>query len=88
LDITIYTRSTAGAKFTVTDVNHTQAPWVENFEVKHHGTDDISETPSHISITGADKKIVGPQQVKVKADSHAGRWSTNNFLVVFTVYGT
>lgn len=84
LEVTIYTRSTAGAKFTLTDTNHSKAPWVENVEVKHSGTDDINETPSHETITK--EKIVGPASVKVKADSNGGRWSTHNFLVVFSVY--
>ena len=80
----MYTRSVLGAKFTLTDVNHNKAPWVENVEVKHSGTEDVNETPSHEVITK--EKIAGPASVKVKADSAAGRWSTQNFLVVFSVY--
>ena len=84
LEISIYTRSTAGAKFTVVDSQHAKAPWVENFQVVHSGTDDMNETPSHMVITK--EHIVGPANVKVKADSNAGRWSTHNFLIVFTVF--
>jgi hypothetical protein len=84
LEVTVYTRSTAGAKFTLTDSNHAKAPWVENVEVKHDGTDNMDETPSHLMITK--EHIIGPASVKVKADSNAGRWSTHNFLVVFSVY--
>ena len=85
LNVSIYTRSTSGAKFTVCDANHNKAPWVENFEVKHLGTDDVSETPSHMSLTGSNN-ITGPQHVKVKADSNGGRWSSTTYLVVFTVF--
>lgn len=85
MDVTVYTRSTAGAKFTLTDATGKMAPFVSNFEIKHTGTDDVSENPTHLSVT-PDEKIVGPQQIKVKADSNGGRWSTHNFLVVFTVY--
>ena len=85
LNVSVYTRSTSGAKFTVCDANHGKAPWVENFEVKHLGTDDVSETPSHMSLTGS-SNIMGPQHVKVKADSNGGRWSSTTYLVVFTVY--
>jgi len=84
LDISIYTRSTAGAKFAVTNAAG-NSTFVDNFEVKHLGSDDLTETPTRLSLTG-DNKITGPQQIKVKADSNAGRWSTSNFLVVFTVY--
>ena len=84
MEITVYTRSVAGAKFTVTDANHSKAPWVENFEVKHHGTDDVSETPTHEMITK--EKIIGPASVKVKADSNGGRWTSYNFLISFSVF--
>lgn len=84
MEISVYTRSLPGAKFSITDVNHGNAPWVENVEVKHLGTDDTTELPTHAVITK--EKIVGPASLKVKADSNAGRFSTHNFLVVFTVY--
>jgi hypothetical protein len=84
LEVSIYTRSTSGAKFTVTDVNKEKVPWVTNFDVTHTGTDDAEEPPTHEMLTKT--KISGPASVKVKADSNAGRWSTNNFLVVFWIY--
>jgi hypothetical protein len=84
LEVTVYTRSTAGAKFTLTDSNHSKAPWVENVEVLHSGTEDMDETPTHMEITK--EHIVGPASVKVKADSNGGRWSTHNFLISFSVF--
>jgi hypothetical protein len=84
LEVSIYTRSTGGAKFTVTDVNKAKTPWVTDYDVTHTGTDDAEEHPTHDMITKT--KIMGPASVKVKADSNAGRWSAVNFLVVFWVY--
>ena len=84
LEISIYTRSTSGAKFTVVDTLQGKAPCVENALVKHAGTESVEEIPTFMTIT--EEKIIGPASVKLKADSIAGRWSTHNFLVVFTVY--
>lgn len=83
LQISVFTRSTAGAKFSVTDAKHSKGPWLEDVLVKHSGTESMDEIPSKIVITN--ENIIGPVSVKVKADSNAGRWTTNNFLVVFTV---
>ena len=84
IEISVYTRSQAGAKFTITDVAHSHAPWVENFEVKHSGPDDPDSQPTHMVITK--EKISGPIHLKVKADSNAGRWSTHNYVIAFSVY--
>jgi hypothetical protein len=84
LEVSIYTRSTAGAKFTVTDVNKEKTNWVNDYDVTHNGTDDAEEHPTHDMLTKT--KIQGPANVKVKADCNAGRWSSHNFLVVFWVY--
>jgi hypothetical protein len=84
VEVTIYTRSPAGAKFTITDVKHGHAPWVENYEVKHDGSVEADAMPSLDLVTK--QKIPGPHNIKVKADSNGGRWTTHNFLVVFSVY--
>lgn len=84
VEVSIYTRSPDGGKFTITDVNHSHAPWVESFEVKHTGSAEADAKPTHTIVTK--EKISGPQSIKIKADSNAGRWSTLNFLVVFSVY--
>mmetsp|Transcript_35066 Transcript_35066/g.84901 ORF Transcript_35066/g.84901 Transcript_35066/m.84901 type:complete len:434 (-) Transcript_35066:85-1386(-) len=84
LDITIYTRSKAGSKFSVVDAN-TKAEIIGSVEVKHTGGDSDLDLPSHQKLT-KDKMLTGPISVKVKADSNAGRFSTHNFLAVFAVY--
>jgi hypothetical protein len=84
ISIDVYTKSTPGAKFTVCDANHKDPNWVTDFEVKHQGSDDPSEIPSHVTITI--HKIKGPASVKVKADSNGGRWTTYNFLIAFCTY--
>lgn len=55
-------------------------------EVKHEGSDDVNEKPSRVEITK--KRIPGPVHVKVKAESHAGRFSCHNYLVVFQFFPT
>jgi hypothetical protein len=83
LDISVYTHSTAGAKFGLTDTNKkTPLNGGEQVEVMHLGTDDPLENPSSKKITLA--PISGPINVKVKADSNASRFSTHNFLLVFS----
>lgn len=89
LEISIYTKSQHGAKFSVTDASHTHEAWVNQLEVKHDGipagTEDSAHVmPKKVVITG--NKISGPATIKVKADSNISRLSTHNFLVVFSVY--
>lgn len=85
LEISVYTPSTAGAIFSVHD-NDKKVPLVEHVMVKHTGTADVTETPSSTMLTK--QPIVGPMTVKVKADSSASRFSTQNYLVVFTIKKT
>eukprot|EP00980_Cylindrotheca_fusiformis_P000782 scaffold184_cov125-Cylindrotheca_fusiformis.AAC.17 len=85
VEITIYTRSKSGAKFTVSDAaNKNQAPWVTDFEFMHTGGDGVQDLPSHTSITK--EKIPGPATIKVKGDSKSGRFSSSNFTTIFSVY--
>jgi hypothetical protein len=86
IEIVVYTRSTAGAKFCLTNTE-TKQDLTTGTEVKHTGTgEDVHELPTHISITT--EKIQGPVKLKIKADSHAGRFSRNDYLLVFYLYGT
>jgi hypothetical protein len=86
LEVSVYTRSVAGAKFTVEDpTSKLAAPWASDVAVKHAGSgEDPEEIPTHKAITST--KITGPASVKVKAESIGSRWTTQNFLVVFSVY--
>lgn len=82
MEVFVYTRSTAGANFSIHD-NDKKIPLVENVMVKHTGTADVTETPTATKLTT--KPVEGPITIKVKADSGASRFSTQNYLVVFTV---
>jgi hypothetical protein len=86
LEVSIFTRSVAGAKFTLQDAtSKTAAPWASDVEVKHSGNgEDPEESPTHKAITTTN--IKGPASIKVKAESIGSRWSTQNFLVVFSVF--
>ena len=86
LEVAIYTRSVKGAKFTCSEASSKLAkPWVSDVTVMHAGTGtDPEEITTHKTITTTN--IQGPASVKVKAESLGSRWSTENFLVVFSVY--
>jgi hypothetical protein len=85
MEVAVWTRSTSGAAFSVTHAEQKHgSPYVENVEVKHHGTEDVTEPPTSATLTK--ERIVGPAKIKVKADSHAGRFSTHNYMVVFEIY--
>src|SRR6056300_608136 len=83
LEIYIYTRAKAGAKFSVVDAK-TKAEIVPNVEIKHTGGETDKDMPTHKILT--ETKLAGPLSIKVKADSNAGRFTTNNFLAVYTVF--
>jgi hypothetical protein len=84
MEISVYTRSMTGAKFTVVDANNKAAtPWISDIDVKHTGPDDAEAIPSHVIVTKTN--IKGPAAIKVKAESIGSRWTTQNFLVVFSV---
>jgi hypothetical protein len=82
-EIEVFTNSSAGAKFSVTDAD-AKSHIVDNVLVQHVGSGVESEQPSRKVITS--QRITGPANVKVKADSNAGRFSTQNFLIVFSIY--
>lgn len=84
LMVTVYTRSTAGGSFQLTNAD-TKATLGSAVSVKHNGTDDTSEKATHM-VLNASHKVAGPMKLKIKADSSAGRFSTQNFLLVFSFY--
>ena len=84
LEVSIYTRSNAGAEWTVSDAkNKRGTTWVSGIETKHVG-DDLKVMPTHVKLTKAN--IKGPCSIEVKAKSHGGRWTTEKFLVVVSVF--
>jgi hypothetical protein len=72
----------AGANFTLTDAEGTKAQLSSEVFVKHTGTDDENEIPTSMIINN--ELIKGPLKLKVKADSQGSRFSTHNFLLVFS----
>jgi CRAL/TRIO domain len=85
LQVTVFTRSTAGATFSLhCEESKKTINGIENVLVQHAGTDDPAEKPTEKHLNTA--HIKGPMKIKVKADSKAGRFSTQNFLVVFSYY--
>ena len=83
LIVKVYTRSTAGGNFSLHNADSKDAI-LPAVLVKHAGTDDTTERPTHVTLN-EEQPIVGPKKVKVKVDSNAGRFSTQNFLVVFSL---
>jgi hypothetical protein len=81
LEVCVFTRSTAGAKFTLTNCG-TKTHYVDDVEVKHADEDENGK-PTTV-ILNPTTPIDGPVKVKVKADSHASRFSSHNYLVVFS----
>ena len=86
LQVTVFTRSTAGATFSLLDADNSKKVinGIENILVKHPGTDDPTEKPTEKHLH--EQYIKGPIKVKVKSDSKAGRFSTQNFLLVFSYF--
>jgi hypothetical protein len=84
LEVSVYTRSTAGATFSLTDAD-TKTVFIDDVAVKHTGTDDENEIPTSVVLNK--ELIKGPVKLKVKADSQGSRFSTHNFLLVFSFKG-
>lgn len=82
VQVSVFTRSLSGATFTLTDSEGTKAQLSGEVLVKHAGTDDENEIPTSTIINT--EMIKGPVKLKVKADSLGSRFSTINFLLVFS----
>ena len=77
----VWTRSTAGAAFSIVDHNDKKKTILPKVEVKHTGGEDENAHPTCCKVTI--ERIAGPVHIKLKADSHAGRFSCHNYLAVF-----
>eukprot|EP00543_Licmophora_paradoxa_P008838 CAMPEP_0202458932 /NCGR_PEP_ID=MMETSP1360-20130828/28685_1 /ASSEMBLY_ACC=CAM_ASM_000848 /TAXON_ID=515479 /ORGANISM="Licmophora paradoxa, Strain CCMP2313" /LENGTH=421 /DNA_ID=CAMNT_0049079693 /DNA_START=44 /DNA_END=1309 /DNA_ORIENTATION=- len=84
VEIAVWTRSNAGATFSVTDQNKVKPDWVSGVVVKHVGNPDTSEKPTETKLTK--ERIRGPAKLKIKADSLGGRFTSYNFLVSLSIY--
>lgn len=85
VEIHVWTRSTMGAAFTVVDHDNKKTVYIDKIEVKHAGKGEETENPTSVLLTGKGR-VAGPKHIKVKADSHAGRFTCHNFLVAFKFY--
>jgi hypothetical protein len=86
LEVSVYTRATAGALFSLTDAN-SKKQYTDDVSVQHQGDGvDDNELPTSV-ILNTGKLIQGPCKVKVKADSKGSRFSTHNYLLVFSFKG-
>lgn len=79
--VTVITRSTAGAQFTITD-GSSKAALSKPVEVVHK--DENAPIPTRGVLN--ESKIQGPKNIKIKADSNASRFTSHNFLLAFSFY--
>ena len=80
--VTIITRSTSGATFSMTDADSKK---VLNDSIKVVHPDESSVTPTR-HVLNPESNIKGPIKLKVKADSSGSRFSTHNFLIAFAFF--
>ena len=81
VEVSVYTKSTAGASFVIQDDTR-KVPRSAHVTAKHSGTQDDFDIPTSVNLTSS--PIKGPVTLKVKADSNGSRFSTHNYLIVFT----
>lgn len=77
VEISVYTRSTSGATFSIVDADSKQ-PYVEGIKVVSPSEDEKSV------VLLTEKAITGPAKLKIKGDSLGSRFSSHNFMLVFT----
>ena len=82
VEVSIWTRSKAGAKWSIKDDDKTTL--VEDVEAKHNGGDEPSDKPTQTILTK--ERISGPCSLKVSAISNGGRFTSERFLVAFCIY--
>lgn len=83
-EVAVSTRSLDGATFSLTNAA-TKQIYLDDIEVKHLGSDDDAEKPTMMTINEK-HRVEGPCTLKVKADSKASRFSTQNMLLIFSFY--
>lgn len=84
VEVEVWTRSTAGAGFTIVDGIDKKKVYNAKVEVKHAGSGKDTEMPTCVTLNK--ERLAGPKAIKVKVDSNAGRFSTNNYLIVIKFY--
>lgn len=84
VEVEVWTRSVLGAAFTIVDHNDKKKTIAPKVEVKHTGGEDEASHPTCTKITT--ERLAGPLHIKLKADSHAGRFSCHNYLAVYKFF--
>lgn len=84
VEVQVWTRSVPGAAFTIVDHNDKKKTIAAKVEVKHTGGEDEASHPTCTKITT--ERLAGPLHIKLKADSHAGRFTCINFLAVYKFF--
>lgn len=82
LEVSVYTRSDAGATFSLTDAN-SKTHFVDDVSVTHAGSGNADDDIPTSVVLNKGSLIKGPAKLKVKADSQGSRFSTHNYLLVF-----
>jgi hypothetical protein len=82
VEVSIWTRSKAGAKWSIKDEGKTTL--IDDVEAKHTGGEEPSDKPTQTILTP--KRISGPCSLKVSAISNGGRFTSERFLVAFCIY--
>jgi hypothetical protein len=84
LEVSVFTRAVTGATFTLTNAA-SKTSYIENVLVKHEGTENAGdeEKPTNV-IINPNEPILGPVTVKVKAESKGSRFSSYDFLIVYS----
>jgi hypothetical protein len=83
LEVSVFTRALTGATFTLTDAAK-KSNYIENVMVKHEGTGQSEEEKPTNVLINPSTPICGPVTVKVKAVSGGSRFSSYDFLIVYS----
>jgi hypothetical protein len=79
--ITVYTRSTSGAVFTLHD--NKQKTMIQDGVVAIDRSEKEDDPVDTRMTVLTEKPIAGPASLKIKVDSKAGRFTTQNYFLVF-----
>lgn len=79
--ITVYTRSTVGAVFALHD-NKQKTLLKDGILALDRSEKEDEPVESRMTVL-TENPIEGPASIKIKADSKAGRFSTQNYFLVF-----
>jgi len=86
VEVSVHTRSMAGAKFTVSDAtNKAGKTWAVDVPVKHDSADH-AKLPSTVCLTTT--RIKGPASIKIKAETMGSRFapSSSSYLIAFSAH--